>query len=209
MLVSVINDGTGWSVSWMTECYRDQILLSFYLTSVAYLRYFLPSSSSYLYFKSLSLSLLLSLSTSVSVSVFFSLSLSFSLCLSLSLSFSAALFFLRTQLVCRIYLNKWFNWNQWSWYTHTHTHTYIYMCVCVCVIHEVKLEISYGKMVIMMTWYLLLIFLTVGYKVCNSDRIMCKPQEGQCWKINLIWLHSLSVFCSTYEVFSRPSYITI
>ena len=32
---------------------------------------------------------------------------------------------------------------------------------------------------------------------------MCRPQVGLCWKINLIWLHSMRVSLSAYELFSR------
>ena len=37
---------------------------------------------------------------------------------------------------------------------------------------------------------------------------VCGPQIGLCWKLNLIWSHSMRIFWSAYELFNQPSYST-
>ena len=41
-----------------------------------------------------------------------------------------------------------------------------------------------------------------------STEEMCGSQWALCWKINLIWSHSIRASLSAYELFSSPSYYT-
>ena len=46
-------------------------------------------------------------------------------------------------------------------------------------------------------------------KLCNTDQRRVNHKRGLCWKINIIWSHTMRVFWSAYELFSKHSCIYI
>ena len=93
-----------------------------------------------------------------------------------------------------------FNYESWkqiiltpTTYTHTHTHTHTRV----------------GWKIHIMSYLLLMIFDQLDPSTATSMVKVCELQRHLCWKINLIWSHSIQVSCSAYELFYQPSYIYI
>ena len=71
---------------------------------------------------------------------------------------------------------------------YTHTYTYI----------KIQCHICY--------WYH---FWSMGSKHCNIDWKFCELQDSAILKINLIWLHSMKISWSAFELFSLPSCLCV
>ena len=61
----------------------------------------------------------------------------------------------------------------------------------------------------MMTSYLLLIFFTNGNKALQHDSKKCTDHKRTMWKNKTICSHSMKVYLLAYELFRRPTNLSI
>ena len=68
-------------------------------------------------------------------------------------------------------------------------------------------RVSWKVPMIMMSYLLLITFLDQWDPSTAILKEVCELYGRLCWKINLIWSHSMRVSWSIYELFSWPSYV--